>query len=154
MRHGEAENIKSGLRDSERQLTSAGRVNLENMFRIIRKSVPQFDFLLSSPLIRAVQTTEHIKILSQSKAEILIERGLQPGEEIKKIIPVINSLRGNNIFICGHEPDISEFCSMLISTSYSSLLFKPGTLAKISFEGKVREASGILQFLLNPALLK
>jgi phosphohistidine phosphatase len=154
MRHGEAESIKPGLKDSERKLTSAGVEHLDKMFQAIKKTIPQFDYLLSSPLIRAVQTTERVKLISQSKSEILIEEKLRPGEELKVLIHLLNSLGGKNIFICGHEPDISEFCSSLISTNYSALLFKPGTIAKISFEGKVREASGILQFLFNPLLFK
>lgn len=154
MRHGEAESIKPGLKDSDRKLTSAGLEHLENMFNAIKKSIPQFDHLLSSPLIRAVQTSERVKIYSQSKSEIIIEEKLRPGEELKEIIPILNSLGGKNIFICGHEPDISNFCSSLISSNFAALLFKPGTIAKISFEGKVREASGILQFLFNPVLFK
>lgn len=154
MRHGEAESLKQGLKDTERELSSAGIENLERMFLAIKKALPQFDALLSSPLKRAVQTTEKIKIFSQSKAEIIIDGKLKPGEELLELIPTVNSLNGKNIFICGHEPDISEFCSALISTNYSSLLFKPGTIAKISFEGKVRSASGILQFLCNPILFK
>lgn len=154
MRHGEAESIKPGLKDSERNLTSASIENLERMFQAIKKSIPQFDHLLSSPLIRAVQTAERVKIFSQSKSEIIIEDKLKPGEELKEIIPMLNSLGGKNIFICGHEPDISDFCSSLISSSFAAMLFKPGTIAKISFEGKVREASGILQFLFNPILFK
>lgn len=154
MRHGEAESIKPGLKDSERNLTSASIENLERMFHAIKKSIPQFDHLLSSPLIRAVQTAERVKIFSQSKSEIIIEDKLKPGEELKEIIPMLNSLGGKNIFICGHEPDISDFCSSLISSSFAAMLFKPGTIAKISFEGKVREASGILQFLFSPILFK
>lgn len=154
MRHGEAESIKPGLKDSERNLTSASIENLERIFHAIKKSIPQFDHLLSSPLIRAVQTAERVKIFSQSKSEIIIEDKLKPGEELKEIIPMLNSLGGKNIFICGHEPDISDFCSSLISSSFAAMLFKPGTIAKISFEGKVREASGILQFLFNPILFK
>lgn len=154
MRHGEAESIKPGLKDSERNLTSASIENLERMFQAIKKSIPQFDHLLSSPLIRAVQTAERVKIFSQSKSEIIIEDKLKPGEELKEIIPMLNSLGGKNIFICGHEPDISDFCSSLISSSFAAMLFKPGTIAKISFEGKVREASGILQFLFSPILFK
>ncbi|MFA6598684.1 MAG: phosphohistidine phosphatase SixA [Ignavibacteriaceae bacterium] len=154
MRHGEAENIKAGLSDSERQLTATGISNIEKMFHIFNKSISQFDFLLSSPLIRAVQTTQQVKILSQSIPEILIENVLKSGEDIREIIPLLNALKGRNIFICGHEPEISRFCSLLISKNYSSLLFKPGAFAKISFEGKVREAAGTLQFLFNPMLLK
>lgn len=154
MRHGEAENIKPGLKDSERKLTAAGTQNLERMLQAMTHAIPQFDHLLTSPFIRAVQTTERVKFFSQSKWEILVEDKLRSGEEFNGIIPLLNSLKGQNIFLCGHEPDISEFCSSLISTSYALLLFKPGTIAKISFEGKVREAAGTLQFLVNPTLFK
>jgi phosphohistidine phosphatase SixA len=64
----------------------------------------------------------------------------------------LNSFPSGEIAIVGHQPDLSNHLSRLISGSGASIEFKKGAIAKISFSNKVREGKGVLEFLIPPGI--
>lgn len=154
IRHAEAENISLGIKDYNRKLTQDGEKILFKAAKGWQNLITSFDFLVSSPLIRALQTAQIVKEVYEFKDEIIVDSKLAPGSYVESIIEISNSLKGNNIAFFGHEPDFSQHTSDLISNSISQINFKKSTIAKISFEGKAKIGRGILEFLIPAKLFK
>ncbi len=148
VRHGDAEKISLNKKDSERELTAAGKTKLKNAAAAWKQYVPPFDYLVSSPLARALQTAKVIEEFFEVKNEMIVDRKLSPGSSTNDIIEIANSLNADNIAFVGHQPDFSEHVSNLISSGGANVDFKKAALAKISFHGKVHLSRGVLEFLI------
>ncbi len=58
LRHGIAEKTRAGGSDAERALTQEGRQKLRQVLRLARSAEVNPSLILTSPLVRAVQTAE------------------------------------------------------------------------------------------------
>lgn len=154
IRHAEAEKITTNKKDSERQLTEGGKTLLHNAVKNWKNGIPKIDILISSPYLRAKQTAEIISEQFELKDKFYVDNKLAPGCKTKDIIEIANMFNSDDIAFVGHQPDLSEHLEMLISSETVSLTFKPAAIAKISFEGRVKEQKGTLKFLLPPKFFK
>ena len=149
IRHSEAENISKGIKDFDRKLTQDGELKIKNAARYWKNIISNFDYILSSPYIRALQTAKIIASVFNYKNEIHTDRKLGCGSETDDLIDAINLFDGNDIAYVGHQPDLSNHASALISGSGAFVEFKKGAIAKISFHNKVKEGKGVLEFLIT-----
>jgi phosphohistidine phosphatase len=150
IRHGEAETISPGKHDSERVLTEKGVKMVQLSSGFWKNFIAGFDFIIASPLIRAVQTAEIIKTTFESKTEIIKDKALLNGSQTKDIIELIELLNCDNAALIGHQPDISYHLSNLITEKQIEFKFKPAMIAKVSFSGRISAGKGILEFLIPP----
>jgi phosphohistidine phosphatase len=148
IRHGDSEGITKGMRDTERKLTPEGEIKIRNACLFWKNIIPGFDYILSSPYLRALQTAQIIASAYDHKKEIIIDKRLGCGSETEGLVELLNSFQSGEIAIIGHQPDLSNHVSRLISGSGAFLEFKKGAIAKISFNSKVREGKGLLEFLV------
>ena len=147
IRHADAEKASPAKKDSERKLTPEGISAIKSAAEGWKNLIASFDYIVSSPLKRAVQTAEIIAKAFQYKEEIVTDKRIAGGN-IEDLIDIANSLNGKDIAFVGHEPDFSKYVSSLISSSGAFLSFKKAMIAKISFDNKVRLAKGNLEFLI------
>jgi phosphohistidine phosphatase len=152
IRHSDSEGLSKGLKDSERKLTHDGELKIRNASLFWKNIVPEFDCIISSPYLRALQTAKIIASVYNHKKEILVDKRIGCGSETDRLIEIVNSLQGVEIAIIGHQPDLSYHLSRLISGSGTSVEFKKGSIAKVSFSNKVKEGKGTLEFLVPPGL--
>lgn len=152
IRHGDAENTPFGKRDFDRQLTEKGTFATRNAANHWKKVIPDFDYIVSSPYIRSVQTAEIIASVFNSTDKLLIDKVLGCGSRIEDLITLVNSLKGENIACVGHQPDLSNHVSDLISSQRAEVEFKKSSIAKIIFRHKVKKGDGILEFIIPPAV--
>jgi phosphohistidine phosphatase len=150
IRHSDSEGISKGLKDSERKLTPEGELKIKNASLFWKNIIPEFDYILSSPYIRAFQTAKIIASVYSYKKEIIIDKRLGCGSETDNLIEILNSYQSGDIAIVGHQPDLSNHLSRLISGSDITVEFKKGTIAKISFGNKIRLGKGALEFIVPP----
>ncbi len=148
IRHSEAENISKGLRDFDRKLTQEGEKRTKYAAQYWKNLISEFDYILSSPYVRALQTANIIASVFNYQNEIHSDRKLGSGCDTEDLIEIINSFDGNNIAYVGHQPDLSNHLSALISGCGAFAEFKKGAIAKISFHNKVKEGKGVLEFLI------
>ena len=151
IRHGEAEKSAIGLKDFDRHLTQQGRIRLIQTAENWKNYFDKFDFIVASPFLRAVQTAEIIKEVFYLPEEIIVDKKLAPGCKTESIIELATSLVGEEIAFIGHQPDLGEHASNLISLKGANIEFKKGAIAKISFENKIRLGKGTLEFLIPPS---
>lgn len=148
IRHGDAEKASGNLKDSERSLTADGKAKILNASKNWKLLIPSFTHIISSPLVRSVQTAEIIADVYELSGKIIIDKRLSPGGSTEDLIDCSAEISGRDMAFVGHEPDFSEHVSLLISNSGASIEFKKGMIAKISFDGKVKMGRGVLEFLI------
>jgi len=148
VRHADAEKTPPGKKDEERRLSKEGKERIlgaaEQWFYFIKK----IDLICTSPFIRAVETAEIIARCLEYKSEIIKNKVLAPGSSTRDLIELINALDGNDIMVVGHQPDLSEHVSNLISSNGALVDFKKAAIAKISFNGKANLSKGYLEYLI------
>ena len=143
IRHADAEKSSPSKKDSERKLTPEGISSIKAAVEGWKNLISSFDYIVSSPLKRAVQTAEIVAKAFHYKEEIVTDKRIAGGNT-EDLIEIANSLVGKEIAFVGHEPDFSKHVSALISSSGAYVNFKKGMIAKISFENKTRLAKGTL----------
>ena len=148
IRHGEAEKSSINKKDFDRELTNPGKIKVKNAALAWSHYITPFDYLISSPLVRALQTAEIIAEYFEIKNEIIVDKRISTGGETSSIIEIANSLEAGNIAFVGHQPDFSEHLSVLISSNGANIDFKKAAIAKIYFPNKVHQSRGILEFLI------
>ncbi|MDR3666126.1 MAG: histidine phosphatase family protein [Ignavibacteriaceae bacterium] len=152
IRHSDSEGLSKGMKDFERGLTPEGEIKIRNACLFWQNIITEFDFIISSPYLRALQTAKIIASVYNYKKEIVIDRRIGCGSETDDLIEILNNHQSGEIAIVGHQPDLSIHVSRLISGTGASIEFKKAAIAKISFSGKVREGKGVLEFLVPPGL--
>jgi phosphohistidine phosphatase len=148
IRHGDAEKASTQKKDSERKLTPDGEQKIKTAAEGWKLLIPSLSHIISSPLIRAMQTAEIVAKVFEFKGKINTDKRLISGAKTEDLIDLAVEIMGQDMAFVGHEPDFSEHVSRLISSSDVKIDFKKGMIAKISFDGKVKMSRGLLEFLI------
>ncbi|GAB1441813.1 hypothetical protein MASR2M39_06480 [Ignavibacteriales bacterium] len=149
VRHTDAEYLGTGP-GGERQITEEGRRWLENSVKQWKKFIPRIDLIVSSPALRTQQTAEVIGGGLGYEGEVVVSKSLQSGTAIADVYSYLHSNREENILLVMHEPEVSLLTMNATGTGSIEFYFKPGTLAKIVFPGKMRPHTGKLHYFLPP----
>src|SRR5664279_110541 len=72
IRHSDSEGISKGLKDSERKLTPEGELKIRNASLFWKNLIPEFDYIFSSPYLRALQTAKIIASVYNHKKDCLL----------------------------------------------------------------------------------
>ncbi len=148
IRHGDAEKASISKKDFDRELTQSGKIKMKVAAESWKNLVDEFDYIITSPLVRTIQTAQIIAEIFGIENKIIPDRKLSPGCTTNSIIEVTNSLSGEDFAFVGHQPDLSDILSDLISNKGTFVDFKKGAIAKISFHNRVHQAKGTLEFLI------
>ncbi len=139
------------MSDFDRELTEAGKVVTEKMAIALKKAGIKFDIIVSSPLIRAVQTAEIFRGVMGIKSEIVRLNELVPGSDFQSLVKIISELKGENILAVGHEPHLGEFLYWFLCL-LKPIEFKKSSIACVEV-GKPGPCGGILRWLVHPELI-
>jgi phosphohistidine phosphatase len=152
IRHAKAEPASYPKKDRDRELTKDGIEILQKSVLLWKNQISKFDYIFSSPFLRAVQTAEIISKSFNCSNEIIAENLLSPGSTTNSIIHLSASFNEEDIAFIGHQPDISNHIFKFVSNSVINLKFSPASVAKISFNSKPIEGKGRLELLLPPQI--
>lgn len=153
LRHGiAAERGAHGGSGEERALTTKGRRKVRRVAEAMRTMKLSFDAILSSPLVRALQTAEIVAESLRLKKRLQVTEHLAPGASIAKLFSQMSSLQParDTILLVGHEPDMSWLASrLLMGRDDLAMNFKKAGLCKITAD---RPGSGraTLEWFLTP----
>ena len=143
--------------DNQRPLTKKGRKKFQNIARGLKELDGQIDLILTSPFLRATQTTDVLaKTFDLDDDKIIKTDHLIPTGYADKLIELIieNYDDVENIAIVGHEPYLSVLVSMLIAGDPDiSLHLKKGGVCCLSVEKLTYARCATLKWLLSPAQL-
>jgi phosphohistidine phosphatase len=128
-RHSRAVDETATLPDDQRYLSVAGRRRAREVGARLAKEAVQFDAVLTSPLVRAVQTAELVAERLGFLGEVEAFPRLAPGFPARVAVGELAS-RGVSVAVFGHSPGISDIGAFLCSRpSFPGL--KPGMCALI-----------------------
>jgi phosphohistidine phosphatase len=116
MRHGPAEDHSASGRDGDRSLTASGRERVRSVARLLVDSDEAPLLVLSSPLVRALQTAEIVAAatkLTERGGSIQTRREIEPGREIMGLIRELAAAPKKRVMLVGHEPDLSAVVTAL-----------------------------------------
>lgn len=116
----------------------------------------RFDWVLSSPYIRARQTAEIIAESLCARKKLELCEHLTPAGSVKKLVERIDQKKPvpENVLLVGHEPYLSELISLLLTgNSDLRVVMKKGGLCKLSLEEIEAGQCATLEWLLTPKQL-
>ena len=148
---------KRGRGDAERPLTREGRSRMERAARGMKALGIRFDLVLTSPLVRALQTAEIAARVLPPATGVRRYRPLVPGSSTSAAIGGLSAMApATSVLLVGHEPDLSRLAAhMLVGFGGDvPILLKKGGLCRIDFEGTPRPAAGRLVFMATPKILR
>jgi len=160
-RHGLAVDRDAALADKmedfRRPLIAKGRERTEKMAKLLKGFELEIDLLVTSPLVRAMQTAEIVFPVTKSK-DIHECAELVPSAPPQAFAQWLRTHSKNRtcVMAVGHEPQLSVFASWALSGLTTSFieLKKSGTIC-LEFESleDVTARSAELLWVLSPKLL-
>lgn len=153
VRHGIASERGAGVADDDRKLTERGRARMElgaaGLSRIF-----QADVILTSPLVRAVQTAE-ILMDALGLRGITKTDALAWGDD-ERLFQELGELGDMRVVAVGHEPHMSRTLSYALTGDHGLVhsVFKKGGAALMSFDGTSEQGRGWLEWMLQPSALR
>ncbi len=159
MRHGIAADLdaQGSSDDAKRPLTSEGRLKMRTIAKGLQSAGVELDWIVSSPLLRAVETAE---ILAQElSATAVLEScdALAPGQvSAAKVTAFLEQHpERRRVLLAGHEPSLSQLAAELIGASHAANFgFKKGGCCLIELDRLPAKSPGRLVWWLTPRLLR
>jgi phosphohistidine phosphatase len=113
IRHGEAE--ARAWRDEDRALTKRGRADVRRVGQSLARHGARFSLIISSPLVRAVQTAEIVAEMTGYRRAIVVTRALIPDADATAIRELLaENGHATSVALVSHEPILSTTCALLL----------------------------------------
>jgi phosphohistidine phosphatase len=159
IRHGIAQPLgqKNDFTDEKRALTPQGRDRLREAAKGLRKLGINFDLMLTSPLVRAIESAEIIAdALGMDKKLITQTNNLVPGAAFDELFGEIKQQKGiETLALVGHQPDLGELISTIVwGEGKLCVPLKKGGVCCINLTETVPALRGSLMWLLTPRQLR
>src|SRR5689334_1227914 len=158
MRHGIA--VPQGAEgfndDSKRPLTPEGKEKLRDIAKGLKRSGVKLDWIVSSPLTRAVETADIVAATLDSEVPVDRSEALSPGGSPEALIAFLAKQPSRrSVLIAGHEPDLSELAARLLGAGrHAGLALKKGGCCLITFAQFPPKAAGEMAWWLTPRLMR
>ena len=137
IRHAEAIDETLELRDPSRHLTPRGRAQATSLGDRLRWHDCAPTHVWTSPLVRAVQTAELVRIGLGSNVAVEVAPALAPGEPPRAVVAALDRLPADAcVVVVGHEPGLSALGALLVGRADFAALAK-AQAARI-VDGQVR----------------
>jgi phosphohistidine phosphatase len=142
--------------DADRPLTEKGAGKMRRIAEAMNGLGLSFDVILSSPVLRARSTAEIVADELGLRKKLVFSDSLGTGGGPEAVVAELNdSYRScGSILLVGHEPDMSELISLLLSGgSEVAVTMKKGGLCKLSVDSLRAGRCATLEWLLTPRQL-
>ena len=158
MRHGIAvlRGVGEGLDDARRPLTPDGKARMKKIARALRPAGFEPAWIVSSPLVRAVETAEVVAETLGSGVPLDFCDGLAPGGSPEALLTFLAKYpERTRVLAVGHEPDLSEMAGRMVGAGrHANLAFKKGGCCLITFDQFPPKSPGHLSWWLTPRILR
>jgi phosphohistidine phosphatase len=140
--------------DDERPLTKEGIERMRAEALGLRELGVSLDRVLTSPLVRAVQTAEVLAAGVGCAAPLVSVDALRPGGRYEALMAAFERLSGDrSVALVGHMPSIGEITARLIGAS-GPLEFKKGGICCIETDALPPAGAGTLRWFMPPRALR
>jgi phosphohistidine phosphatase len=154
LRHASAgQHVTDPSKDEKRPLDKDGIEQCGHIGRALAAMDTQVDVVISSPLKRATQTASLVANEIGHEGKLQIEAALRPGATFPDFTKLLTKYRQYDaLMVVGHNPNLSEFLSRLISggTGRGAVDLKKGAVARVESSRQ----RGVLQWCVTPKLVR
>lgn len=142
--------------DDQRPLTPAGRSEQRTAAMAMKKMGIKFDFLVTSPLARAVETAEIVAAVYRWNEPPQVAEQLGHGYSVAAALKLLAKFPPDSrVALVGHEPDCSALAAALISPDgAANIALKKSGVIGIEFDGAAEAGKGTLLYHLKPSHLR
>ncbi len=157
VRHGAAAELDSEIaEDAFKYLTIHGRNHCKIVAQRLKDLKVKFDVMISSPLVRAVQTAEVFASVLKYDAVIKTAIELIGGNSYSRFLQLLKrNSHHDTIGIFGHAPDVNSFALNLVKNDNCKdlqLNFKNASVCKINYDPA--SETGTFKWFLNSENMK
>ena len=153
LRHGIAKAAGPRVQDFKRELTKEGRKKLERVLKAARRGGVRPGLVVSSRLVRAVQTAEMARKILKVKAAIHETRALVPGSAPQQVWEELRGLKdAESVLLAGHEPMLSSLAAWLLGAPDVQIHMTKAAMVCIEIEQLRGEPRGLLRWMITPKL--
>jgi phosphohistidine phosphatase len=132
VRHADADaEIPEGLGDEARALTAKSRVAIHAHFTALAERMPGINLILTSPLVRTVQTAQILSFAVKHEGSLKVHRSLLPDMPVGTLDPVLSEHAGQNLVLVGHQPSMGAMAAHLLGMQSFPKPVNPGTIIAI-----------------------
>src|SRR6267142_2795638 len=149
--HGIAVEGGEGVPDEWRPLTDKGRRRFQKTARAFGKLGRKLDLILTSPLVRAVQTAEILAGETEPE-EVAVLAELDPKFDAEAVREAVASRAGKAeaVAIVGHEPQLSSVLAALSGVSQAEIDLDKGAIVRVDVSTLTDGASADPRWWLKP----
>jgi phosphohistidine phosphatase len=142
--------------DDLRPMTADGRRKQTAAAKAMKTLGLSFDFLVTSPLVRARQSAEVVAEVYGWNEPPQVDEALGSDCTTAGVLKLLAKFPPDKtVALVGHEPSFSKVAAALVSKSGDArIALKKSGVIGIRFDGAAELARGELQFVLKPGLLK
>jgi phosphohistidine phosphatase len=158
LRHGLAvERGTAGVKhDADRPLTPKGKQRLWRIAEALDALELEFDAILTSPCLRALQTAEIVAETFELRKKLGLCDHLAPTGSPRLLLEQIAKLepRAKNVLLVGHEPYLGKLIALLTSGhTHLALDLKKGGICKLEVDTLRYGPCATLAWMLTPKQL-
>lgn len=142
--------------DGKRPLSPQGESRFRLAARGLKRIVPAVDVLLSSPLVRALQTAQILREEARWPDPQPV-RAFGSGQRVTQAVTALRDYSDTtSVAVVGHEPNLSELAAHLLAGAGENLALevKKGGVVCLGLDGGARPDSAWLRWSLSPKLLR
>lgn len=130
LRHAEAVAARDDLPDEWRYLTERGVKAAARTARDVAKYGRKPRLIITSPLVRAVQTAQIAVTYACRKHEVIVSGLMQADGDLEALQEFLRSHAGaKRLMVVGHEPHLGSLVSTLLRTEDTIMLAKSSCTA-------------------------
>jgi phosphohistidine phosphatase len=155
MRHAEAEEEASGS-DEARPLTVRGRERTRDAAGGMRALGLRFDAILTSSLLRAVETAELVADEYAKNPPPQVLPALSPGVPPREALAALNQFaRHGEVLAIGHEPQLSGLVALLLTANGAvAIRLRKGACVALTVPKTLEPGAAELRWMLTQRQLR
>ncbi len=142
--------------DAKRPLAPDGKQKMRAIASGLVRMGFDVDWIVTSPLVRAVETAEIVGETLTSKPPLDFCDALRPGGSGEDLIEFLaKRAHRRRVLVVGHEPDLSNLAARLIGAGRNAnVAFKKGGCCLIAFKEFPPKSPGQLMWWLTPRIMR
>ncbi len=141
--------------DDLRPVSDEGREKQTTCARAMKKLGVKFEYLVTSPLLRARETAAILAEVYGYQDEPQVSEALGHGCAAGTVVELLAKFPPHGrVALVGHEPAFSRVAAALIGGPDADITLKKSGVVGIAFDGPADVGAGSLAFLLKPGQMR
>lgn len=145
LRHATAQDRHLPIPDAERTLTDKGLGQARAVARFCERQGLRPQRLLSSPLVRAVETatqfSQHLPGCPRPQVVDWLRLGMPVAQALSELREAVGA---DSLWLVGHEPDLSDLISRLLGSPHPIVRIKKASLTCITVKPRSSQPGQLL----------